>query len=309
MAGNSRRRGAIRAAGKRGAGVGSGGQRRQALAGKGPTPPAERRPGHPAARRARRHAARTEAGPAREVILGRNAVNEALAAGIPATELAVGDFVADDARITDARAAATASGVPIVLRNKGELDRLADGLPHQGIVLIVAPFVYAELHDVIGHRPAAGLPALIVVLDHLEDSRNLGAISRSAAAFAASGLVIPQRRAAAVTAAAWRTSAGALARLPVARVVNIARSLSSLRRAGFVVVGLSSGFGRPLAAVAADVSDQSVALVVGNERSGLSRLAAESCDALATIPISATTESLNASVAAAIAMERLRNRS
>lgn len=307
MAGNSKRRGAIRTAGKKEAGVGSGGQRRRGLTGKGPTPPAERRPGHPAARRARRQGDRSEARPAREVILGRNAVSEALAAEIPATELAIGDFVADDARITAARAAATAAGLPVVLRNRGELDRLADGLPHQGVVLVVAPFVYAELHDVIGNRPAGDLSPLVVVLDHLEDSRNLGAISRSAAAFTAAGLVIPQRRAAGVTAAAWRASAGALARVPVARVVNVARSLVSLRRAGFVVVGLATGGGRPLASIAAEVADQPVAVVVGSEGGGLSRLVAEHCDVLATIPITAASESLNASVAAAIAMDRLRN--
>lgn len=308
MAGNSRRRGAVRtSATRKGPTVGSGGQRRSGLAGRGPTPPAEQRVGHPAARRAKRQAARAASGPAREVIVGRNAVNEALTAGIPATELSIGDFVTDDARITTARAKATQAGVPVVLRNKGELDRLADGLPHQGTVLVVAPFAYAELHHVINAGPAGDLAPLVLVLDHLEDSRNLGAIARSAAAFAASGLVIPERRAASVTAAAWRASAGALARVPVARVVNVARSVASLRKAGFVVVGLATGGGRPLASIAAEVSDQPLALVVGNESSGLSRLVAEHCDVLATIPITAMTESLNASVAAAIAMDRIRN--
>lgn len=305
MAGNSRRQGALRS-NRKGAQVGSGGQRRKALAGKGPTPPAEQRPGHPAARRARRERTRA-AGAGREVILGRNAVSEALAAGIPAVELALGDFVGDDARVTRARSRATAAGVPILLRNKGELDRLADGLPHQGMVLVVAPFTYVDLQDVISNRPADDLPPIALVLDHLEDGRNLGAIARSATAFGASGLVIPDRRAAAVTASAWRASAGALARLPVARVVNIARSLTTLRKAGFVSVGLTAAGGRPLAGVAAQVSDQPVALVVGSEADGLSRLVAEHCDLLATIPITSATESLNASVAAAIALDRLRN--
>lgn len=308
MAGNSQRRGAIRTdTTRKGATVGSGGQRRRSLAGKGPTPPAERRPGHPAARRAKRQQRRSEGRLAREVILGRNAVLEALVAGVPATELAIGDFVTEDQRTTRARTVAAEAGIPVLLRNKPELDRLADGLPHQGVVLVVAPFEYAELHEVIDHRPAADLPPLVVVLDHLEDGRNLGAISRSAAAFAASGLVVPDRRAAGVTAAAWRASAGALARVPVARVVNVARSLASLRKAGFVTIGLSTAGGRPIHAVAASVTGQPTALVVGSESSGLSRLVAESCDLLATIPITATTESLNASVAAAIAMDRVRN--
>lgn len=309
MAGNSTRRGAIRKS-KKGATVGSGGQRRQGLEGKGPTPKAKDRPGHPAARKASRRgrSARPDAKDRREVILGRNAVDEALAAGIPAVELAVGDFLTDDVRTTRAKAAAQEAGVPVAVRNKLELDRLADGLPHQGIALLVAPFEYAELHDVIAHRPLAeGAHPIVVVLDHLQDGRNLGAIARSSAAFGASGLVLPGRRAAGVSASAWRASAGALSRLPVAKVVNLARSVTSLKKAGFLVVGLTATGGTALSELDAGVLDQPIALVVGNEATGLSRLVLESCDVLATIQIAATTESLNASVATAIALDRLRN--
>lgn len=304
MAGNSQRRGAVRG-NKKGATTGSGGQRRQGLTGKGPTPRAADRPGHPAARRSRRP--KRETGSRREVILGRNAVDEALAAGIPAVELAVGDFLTDDPRTVRARAAAAAAAVPVVVRNKLELDNLADGLPHQGIALVVAPFRYAELHDVIAAPAPESRQPIVVVLDHLQDARNLGAIARSAAAFGSSGLVLPDRRAASVTAAAWRSSAGALARLPVARVVNLARSIASLQRAGFAVVGLSAAGGTPLSDLADTVRGRPVALVVGSEAIGLSRLVAERCDALATIPITASTESLNASVAAAIALHVVRS--
>lgn len=307
MAGNSRRKGAVRdSAGKKGQTVGSGGQRRRGLAGKGPTPPAERRPGHPAARRAARRGTRRSEAARREVILGRNAVDEALTAGIPAVELAIGDFLTDDVRTTRAKRNAQAGGIPINVRTKQELDHLGDGLPHQGIALVVAPFDYVELHDVIA-APAAGQP-LVVALDHLQDGRNLGAIARSAAAFGATGLVLPNRRAAGVTASAWRSSAGALSRIPVARVVNMARAVASLRKAGYVAVGLATAGGTALPDVPPATWDQPVVIVVGNEAAGLSPLVAQSCDLLVTIPIATTTESLNASVATAIALDRIRNR-
>jgi 23S rRNA (guanosine2251-2'-O)-methyltransferase len=308
MAGNSRRKGAIRGD-KKGATVGSGGNRRRGLEGRGPTPRADHRKGHPAARNAVRRSRTAAAGATRrEVILGRNAVDEALAAGIPGVELAVGDFLTDDPRTTRSRAAAASAGIPTVVRNKLEMDRIGDGLPHQGIALLVAPFEYAGLHDVIGNRPAGDrAQPVVVVLDHLQDGRNLGAIARTAAAFGASGLVLPNRRAAGVTAAAWRASAGALARLPVAQVVNLARSLTSLRKAGFLAVGLSTVGGQSLDRLDPGTFDQPVALVVGNEATGLSRLAAEQCDLLVTIPITAASESLNASVATAIALHSIRS--
>jgi len=194
-----------------------------------------------------------------------------------------------------------------VVRNKLEMDRLGDGLPHQGIALLVAPYAYAELHDVIAHQPAdQTAQPLVVVLDHLQDGRNLGAIARSSAAFGASGLVLPSRRAAGVTAAAWRSSAGALARLPVAQVVNLTRAVGSLRKAGYLAVGLSAGGGQSLDRLDAATLDQPIALVVGSEADGLSRLVAEQCDLLVTIPVTSSTESLNASVATAIALHTIR---
>ena len=311
VAGNSSRQGAVRKSKKKQTG-GSGGKRKRGLSGKGPTPKASDRPGHPASRRAARgtKSADREGTTRREVILGRNAVDEALAGGIPGIELAIADSASEDVRITRARAAAQEAGITTVVVNKRELDRLADGLPHQGIALTVATFAYAELHDVIDHRPS-GLKdrqPIIVVLDHLQDGRNLGAIARSSAAYATSGIVLPNRRAAGVTAAAWRASAGALARLPVARVTNIARTIATLKKAGFLVVGLSAAGGDPLPAMDPDILDRPLALVVGSEADGISRLVAENCDLLATIPISDSAESLNAATATAIALDRLRNR-
>lgn len=308
MAGNSKRKGAVRGdTTKKGQVVGSGGQRRRGLTGKGPTPKAEHRPGHPAARRAsRKSRSRSESGGRREVILGRNAVDEAVAAGVPAIELAVGEFLTDDPRSIRAKTAAQAAGIPVNIRTKSEMDQLGDGLPHQGIALVVAPFEYVELHDVIAAQ-VAGQQPLVVALDHVQDSRNLGAIARTAAAFGASGLILPSRRAASVTASAWRSSAGALSRIEVARVVNMARALTSLRKAGYLVVGLATTGGTPLGDVDRDLLDQPVVVVVGNEAVGISPLVAQQCDLLVTIPIASTTESLNASVATAIALDRIRN--
>lgn len=301
MAGNSRRRGAVRSSGKPRT-AGSGGQRRRGLEGKGPTPAAERRPGHPAARRSR---SGDKAATRREVILGRNAVDEALASGVPAVELLVGDFLTDDDRTSRAKQAAGTLGIPIVVCGKQELDRRADGLPHQGVVLVVAPYSYAELPDL--HRTDGTGTPIVVLLDHLQDPRNLGAIARSCAAFGANGLVIPGRRAVGVTAAAWRTSAGALARIPVARVVNLARALESLRREGYLALGLAATGGRPLPSLSRKTLGQPIALVVGAEDTGLSRLVAQTCDLLVTIPITSTSESLNASVATGIALHAIRN--
>lgn len=314
MAGNSRRRGAVRAPGsKKGPISGSGGRSRRGLEGRGPTPPAERRPGHPAARRARSAGTTRTARP--EVILGRNAVDEALRAGIPAVELAVLDTGQDDVRVRRAKQAAASAGLPIMPRTRPELDRLADGLPHQGVALVVAPFRYADLGETLAGPGSAGRPSnggktaapIVVVLDHIQDPRNLGAIARSAAAFAARALVIPNRRSASVTAAAWRTSAGALARIPVCTVVNLARTLGQMRRDGFLVIGLASQGGTAPASLDRNLLDQPVALVIGSESDGLSRLVAEQCDIVTTIPIGSDTESLNASVAAGIALYLLRH--
>lgn len=308
MAGNSKRKGAVRGeATKKGKLVGSGGQRRRGLTGKGPTPKAEHRPGHPAARRAaRKTRSRSESGGRREADPGRNAVDEAVAAGVPAIELAVGEFLTDDPRSYPGQTAAQAAGIPVNIRTKSEMDQLGDGLPHQGIALVVAPFEYVELHDVIAAH-VAGQQPLVVALDHVQDSRNLGAIARTAAAFGASGLILPNRRAASVTASAWRSSA---ARRPASSRWpgwSTCRGPTSLRKAGYLVVGPATKGGTALSEVDRELWDQPVAVVVGNEAVGISALVAQQCDLLVTIPIASSTESLNASVATAIALDRIRN--
>src|ERR1700722_678069 len=214
MAGNSQRRGAIRKSGsKKGPTVGSGGQRRRALEGRGPTPPAHLRPNHPAARRTgqspqRRPAKRTDE---TETVLGRNPVLECLRAGVPATALYVALGTEADERLTESVSRAADLGISILEVPRTDLDRMTANHLHQGIALQVPPYNYAPPDDLLA-AAADSPPALLVALDNISDPRNLGAIVRSVAAFGGHGVLIPQRRSASVTAVAWRTSAGAAAR-------------------------------------------------------------------------------------------------
>ena len=289
MAGNSQRRGRTTGAGKKGATAGTGGKGRRALAGRGATPPAEQRTGHPAQRRAQAQArqrterarARQKAEEAPELLLGRNPVVEALRAQIPATSLYVvtGDTTrgGTDERITEALHLAADRGLPLLEVGKAEFDRMSGGALHQGIGLQVPPYDYAHPDDLLELARNSGRPPLVVALDGVTDPRNLGAVVRSAAAFDAHGVVVPQRRS-----------------------VGMTRALASYQDAGLQTVGLAADGDVDLHAY--DGFTDPVALVVGAEGAGLSRLVRERCDVVVRIPISRDTESLNVSVAAGIAL-------
>jgi 23S rRNA (guanosine2251-2'-O)-methyltransferase len=316
--GNSERRNKRDTSSKKGASKGTGGLGRRKLAGRGPTPKASERTGHPAKRKAtaaqraaaaqsastkprtapgRRSAAPTDAP---ELLVGRNPVAEALAARIPATALYVALGIDADERVKTAVQLAADRGLAILEISRAELDRMTGGVLHQGIGLQVPPYQYAELDDVLAQvntQPAAGL---LVALDGVTDPRNLGAVIRSAGAFGAQGLVLPARRSAGITATAWRTSAGAAARIPVARVTNLVRALKACQDQGFLVVGLDAGGELDLDDFAAGVDP--VVIVVGSEGKGLSRLVSETCDMRISIPMASGSESLNASVAAAVTL-------
>ena len=304
MAGNSSRQGAVRKQGtKKGAVVGSGGQRRRGLEAKGPTPKAEDRTGHPASRR-KRATERRGKPPGKggrgqggsETITGRNAVHEALLAGVPAAELQVLDTIEADDRVRASVGIANKTGIPVRTVNRTALDAVGGG--HQGMALVVEPFRYVELADLRG----AAESGVLVALDHITDPHNVGAIARSAAAFGAAGLLLPQRRAAPVTAAAWKASAGTLATVPVARVSNLVTAIRGLQQQGFFAVGLTGDAATPIDGLASRLVEGPLVLVVGSEGSGLARLTAETCDVLARIPMPGGAESLNASVAAGIAL-------
>jgi 23S rRNA (guanosine2251-2'-O)-methyltransferase len=308
MAGNSQRRGAVRKDGsKKGPVVGSGGVRRRGLEGKGATPPAHQRPHHPAAKRAAKAAKQQRGRQQRktdetEIVLGRNPVVECLRAGVPATALYVALGAETDERMTEAVARAADSGIAILEVPRIELDRMSTNGLHQGIALQVPPYEYAHPDDLLRAANHDVAPALLVALDNISDPRNLGAIVRSVGAFGGHGVVIPQRRSASVTAVAWRTSAGAAARVPVARATNLNRTLKSFGDAGLQVVGLDADGDTVLDQI--DGAGPMV-VVVGSEGKGLSRLVRENCDAIVSIPMAGQTESLNASVAAGVVLAEI----
>jgi 23S rRNA (guanosine2251-2'-O)-methyltransferase len=319
MAGNSKRRGAIRKDGtKKGMVVGSGGQRRRALEGKGPTPPKEMRPGHAAARRATRAAAvsgkptrggrsappgqrrRPGDGETPETVLGRNPVLECLRAGVPATAMHVALGATSDERVAEAVHLAADLGISILEVQRVDLDRIAGGALHQGIALQVPPYEYAHPDELLELASESADPGLIVALDGVTDPRNLGAVVRSVGAFGGHGVVVPQRRSAGMTAVAWRTSAGVAARLPVARATNLTRTLREYATAGFMVAGLDTEGSVSLDDF--ELATQPLLLVIGSEGKGLSRLVKQTCDVTVSIPMSGPVESLNASVAAGVVL-------
>lgn len=187
------------------------------------------------------------------------------------------------------------SSARVHVKAERELTAEAGTQDHQGVIARVEPFRYADAHAL-----AAGEAPLLAVLDSVTDPRNLGAVVRSAAGFGAHGVVIPERRAAGMTAAAWKTSAGAAARVPVAQVTNLTRQLKAFQDAGCMVVGLAADGDVSLPDL--DLADGPLVVVVGSEGDGLSRLVAETCDQLVSIPMAHHLESLNAGVAASVAL-------
>ena len=324
--GNKSRAGAVRktSAGKQ---VGSGGQGRQALEGRKPTPKAEDRPYHPAGKRKaandRFEAAggrkptrgkeapgaeqrpqqqrRAKSSDETEVVTGRNSVLEALRANIPATTLYMATRIEYDDRVKEVVKIATSRGIPILEVMRPELDRLAgfDSV-HQGLALKVPPYEYAHPMELLEKIEKSGRVPLLVALDGITDPRNLGAIIRSVAAFGGHGVILPQRRSVGLTASAWKTSAGAAARTPVAMATNLNATIKEYKARGVFVLGLAGDGDVSLPDLA--LAKEPVLLVIGSEGKGLSRLVTDNCDAIVSIPINASTESLNAGIAASVAL-------
>jgi 23S rRNA (guanosine2251-2'-O)-methyltransferase len=315
MAGNSKRKGAIRKSSKRPT-AGSGGRVRQGLEGKGPTPKAVDRPYHKAHKVKARSERSTPARPKRrsagddEWIAGRNSVVEALRAGVPVSGVYVAEGTERDARLREAFRLAAEGGISLLEVTRAELDRRTDKAVHQGLAARVPAYEYAHPTDLLDGAAERGEAPLIVALDSVTDPRNLGAVVRSAAAFGAHGVVVPERRAARMTASAWKSSAGAAARLPVAHATNLVRTLKDYQDAGCQVVGLAAGGDLTLPELLADrdLASGPLVVVVGSEGDGLSRLVAETCDRLLSIPMTSSVESLNAGVAASIALYALAER-
>jgi 23S rRNA (guanosine2251-2'-O)-methyltransferase len=306
MPGNSKRKGAIKKTAKGNPTAGSGGRRRQGLEGKGPTPRAAERPNHKAYKMAKAVDKREAARPRRKVseaaewVAGRNSVVELLRATVPIHALYVAEGTERDERIREIFKLAADQHVSLLEIGRVELDKLTGGAVHQGIAAKLNAYEYADPHSFLELAEERGEPALIVMLDGITDPRNLGAVIRSASGFGAHGVVIPERRAAHITAAAWKTSAGAAARVPVARVTNLTRQLKEFQDEGCMVIGLAADGDVELAS--SQMIDGPVVVVIGSEGKGLSRLVGETCDELVSIPMSTGLESLNAGVAAGIAL-------
>ena len=324
------RAGAVRKGGKGAAGkqVGTGGHGRKSLEGKGPTPKAEDRAWHPAGKKkaaderyraaggkkvagqgqrggaprgASGAARRAKSGDESEIVTGRNSVVEALRARIPATTLYIAARVEMDDRVKEALKVATNRGIPMLEVMRPELDRLAgEGGVHQGIALKVPPYEYAHPIELLDEVLARDETPLLVALDGITDPRNLGAILRSTAAFGGQGVIVPQRRSVGVNSAAWKTSAGAAARVPVAMAANLTQTLKSLKERGVFVLGLDGDGDVSLPGLS--WAERPIVIVVGSEGKGLSRLVAETCDAIVSIPIESSTESLNAGIAASVTL-------
>ena len=316
MPGNSKRRGAIKRTGKGNPTAGSGGRVRRGLEGKGPTPKATERPGHKSYRPAKATDKRSSPRPRRPVggrggadsewVAGRNAVVEALRAAVPVQTLYVAEGTDRDARVRETFTLTADGGVALLEVPRNELDRLTGGAAHQGLAMRVPAYEYAHPDDLLQLAEALGEPPLIVALDSVTDPRNLGAVVRSASGFGAHGVLVPERRSAGMTAAAWKTSAGAAARVPVARAVNLTRQLGSYQSAGLMVAGLAADGEVSLGDL--DLADGPLVLVIGSEGKGLSRLVAQSCDVRVSIPMASALESLNAGVAAGIALYEIARR-
>ena len=299
-------------AGKR---VGSGGRGKKALEGKGPTPKAEERhwyregkkPGRPSTRGAKRPT-RQDGPSGPDVVCGKNPVVEALRAGVPASQITMGQRLQRDQRVVDILEMARKKNIPITEATAPELDRLAGtDVVHQGIILTVPAYRYQDPMDVaeraldrVAQRLSGRSHALLVAADGVTDPRNLGAIVRSTAAFGGSGVIVPKRRSVGVTPAVWKTSAGQLSHAPVAQASNLTHALKALQERGYFVVGLAGDNATPVGE--AELGDVPIVLVVGAEGAGLSRLVRETCDMVVSIPLDPKTESLNASVATGIAL-------
>jgi 23S rRNA (guanosine2251-2'-O)-methyltransferase len=303
--GNSQRKGSVRKTAKKPT-AGSGGRVRRGLEGKGPTPKAKDRPYHKAHKAAKKAAKSQGTRPKRrttgdaEWIAGRNSVVEALREGVPVNGVYVAEGAERDGRLREAFRLASEGGVSLLEVTKAELDRLTSGAVHQGLAARIPAYEYAHPDDLLDRAKEQGEPPLLLALDQVTDPRNLGAAVRSAAAFGAHGVVVPERRAAGMTASAWKTSAGAAARIPVAQTVNLVRQLKSYQDAGCMVVGLAADGDVSLPDL--ELGDGPLVVVVGSQGDGHSRLGAETSHPQVSIPMVNQVESLNAGVAASVAL-------
>jgi 23S rRNA (guanosine2251-2'-O)-methyltransferase len=233
-----------------------------------------------------------------EKLTGIHAVREALAAGRPVQSVLIARGRHGD-RLEEIVRLARRNGISIRFEERPQIDRAAGTRDHQGVVALMASETSVSLEDLLAGEGSPAASGLLVLLDGVEDPQNLGAVIRTALAAGAGGVVTPERRAAGLTDATVRASAGAAAHLRVARVTNLARAMEEIKEAGYWLVGLDEHAEKRHTDI--DLSGP-VALVLGGEGKGLHQLVKERCDFLAFIPTSGPVRSLNVSVAAGIVL-------
>ncbi|MGE5549134.1 MAG: 23S rRNA (guanosine(2251)-2'-O)-methyltransferase RlmB [Bacteroidota bacterium] len=232
-------------------------------------------------------------------IEGRNPVLEALRAGRPLNKILVGHGMTGT--LGQIIAMARSARIPVVATDAAALDRMAKTRNHQGVIALTAPKDYATLESILEGARGSGRHPFILLLDGVMDPQNLGALIRTAEAMGFDGVVLPERRAAGLTATVSRASAGALEYIPVARVTNLTRAMAKMKEAGYWLIGAETGTG----AHELPALDRPVGLVLGGEGQGLHRLVREACDFLVSIPQYGRVNSLNVSAAGAILMHAL----
>ncbi len=234
------------------------------------------------------------------LIIGRNPVTEALRAGRDIDKLMVGPGL--EGSIKKIIGMAKEKRIPIIFTDKAALDRASGGDAHQGVIAYVSVYEYCEVADILKAAREKGEDPFIIILDGLEDPHNLGAIMRTAEGAGAHGVIVPKRRSVGLTETVAKASAGAVEYVPVARVVNIARTIDELKREGLWIVACDMG---EQMYYEADLTG-AVAVVIGSEGFGISRLVREKCDFTVSMPMRGKITSLNASNAAAVLMYEVR---
>jgi 23S rRNA (guanosine2251-2'-O)-methyltransferase len=238
-------------------------------------------------------------------IAGRHPVLEALRAGRSLNKIWLAEQVQRH-QVAAILEEARARGVVVQQADRRKLDQLVPGVPHQGVVAQAAAVSYAEVDDLLARAAAKGEAPLLVLLDEVEDPHNLGSVLRTADCTGVHGVIVPRRRSVGLTAAVAKTSAGAVEYVPVARVANLVQTIGKLKEAGIWIAGAA---GEAETVVYRANLTGPLAIVIGNEGRGLSRLVRESCDFLISLPMLGRINSLNASVAAGVILyEALRQR-
>jgi 23S rRNA (guanosine2251-2'-O)-methyltransferase len=239
-----------------------------------------------------------------EWIGGKNPVLEALRSNRPMNKIWIAEQ-SNQGAMRDIIKLAKTQNIVVQFVPRGKLDQLAGDIAHQGVLASVAAYAYADLEVLFQRAEQRGEPPFFILLDELEDPHNLGSILRTADATGAHGVIIPKRRAAGLTATVAKTSAGAIEYVPVVRVTNMAQTVDELKERGVWIAGTDAGADQDYRSAPFDLP---LALVIGSEGKGISRLILKKCDFTVKLPLEGHVTSLNASVAAAVLMYEVHRR-